>query len=188
MPVPTIRGIFVNSHVHAVRRAKGEEGVRQLEERYGKPILFGNEESVPVREEVKIIEIAFQILSEIPATAEQLTFEAGRFHFRNFITTPVGKFLFSFFKNDFKSVMLRAPSVANHIFEGVEFSSQDLGPTSVKVTMSNNDYPLGHFKGVFYEWMQQSLGHGTIHANETADRKFEYTMSWGRIKTSPVAS
>ena len=178
MPVPTIRGIFVNSHINAVRREKGDEGVRQLEKRYGKPVTFGNAERVPIREEVKIIEIAFQILGEIPATAEQLTFEAGRFHFRNFITTPLGKFVFSFFKNDLKSVMLRAPRVAEQVFEGIEFSSQDVGLNSVKVTMSNNDYPIGHFKGLFFEWMQQSVGRGTIQARETADGKYEYTLNW----------
>lgn len=181
MMTPTIRGVFVNSHVDAVRRSKGEEGIRALEERYGKPVRFGNTERVPVREEIKIIEIAFQILSEIPATAEQLTFEAGRFHFRNFITTPLGKFVFSFFKDSFKSVMLRATAVAEQIFEGVEFSTQDLGPTSVKVTMKNNDYPLGHFKGLFHEWMHQSMGQGRVQASETPDGAFEYVMTWDAI-------
>lgn len=183
--LPTIRGIFVNSHINAVRQIKGDDGVRELEERYGKPIRFGNAERVPVREEVKIIEIAFQILSEIPATAEQLSFEAGRFHFRNFITTPLGRFVFGFFKNNFKNVMLRSPSVAEQIFEGIEFSAQDLGLTSVKITIGNNDYPLGHFKGIFHEWMHQSIGQGSIQACETADGKFEYVMSWDASKPLP---
>jgi hypothetical protein len=52
------------------------------------------------------------------------------------------------------------------------------------VSIRNNDYPLGHFKEIFYEWMLQSMGCGTIQASETVDGSFEYTMSWDEIKQS----
>ena len=178
MQTPTIRGIFVNSHIDAVRRAKGEEGARILEERFGRPVRFGMMEPVPVRDEIKIIDLALDILYDASVPADQRDFEAGRLHFRNFSQTPLGEFLLSFFKNEFKSVMLRAPSIANHIFDGITFSSRELGPTVVKVIMSNSEYTPDHFRGLFSEWMQSAGLRGRVEVNTNENGDCEYTMRW----------
>ncbi|HET9131904.1 MAG TPA: DUF2378 family protein, partial [Terriglobia bacterium] len=104
--------------------------------------------------------------------------EAGRLHFRNFATTPLGEFLLTMFKDDFKLVMLRAPRVARSIFEGVTFTSKDLGPTVVQITMSSTAYPLEHFHGLFSEWMKFCGYRGAVDSEIAANGDFEYTMKW----------
>ena len=178
MQTATIRGIFVNSHVDAVRKLTGEEGVRLLEKRFGKSVKFGMMDPVPIRDEVKIIDLSLDILGDKPIPPDQRDFEAGRLHFENFSQTPLGEFLLSFFKNEFKLVMLRAPSIANHIFSGITFSSKELGPTVVAVTMSASDYAPEHFHGIFSEWMQYGGYRGRVEVAKLEHGDIEYTMRW----------
>ena len=178
MAKPTIKGIFVNSHINKVRKEKGEEGLKELEKKFGMSLKFGNLEDVPVREEVRLIECALEVLRGQPISDTERTFEAGRLHFINFSGTPFGRIIFSQFKNNFKMMMMNAPSIAGHVFKGVRFYSEEVGANSVKVTMENNDYPIDHFRGLFQEWMNFSGLDGTVEANETAPNRYEYLMSW----------
>jgi uncharacterized protein (TIGR02265 family) len=175
---PTIKGIFVNSHINAVKKAKGAEGVRALEKKYGKPLHFKNNQDVLIREEVKLIEAALEVLSSSPIPSSHLSFEAGKLHFRNFSTTPLARIIFSVFRKKFKLMMMQSENIAGHVFRGVRFSSENLGPKEVKVTMENNDYPIDHFKGLFQEWMIYSGCHGTVEAEETSPNRYEYVMRW----------
>jgi uncharacterized protein (TIGR02265 family) len=175
---PTIKGIFVNSHVKKVRQEKGEEGVSELESRFGGPINFGNFQDVPVRDEVRLIECALDVLRGTSVPEASRAFEAGRLHFQDFIDTPLGRIIFSQFKNNFKTVMMNSSSIAGHVFRGISFYSEEMGPKSVKVTLENNDYPIDHFKGLFQEWMNFSGLSGTVDAKETAPNRYEYTASW----------
>lgn len=173
---PTIKGIFVKSHIDSIKKAKGEDGLKLLEEKYGSPLIFKNADSIPVRDEVRLLECATEILSpDLPK--EQVSFEAGRLHFKDFLTTPFARILFPFFKNQFKTMMLQSHNIAGHIFEGVTFTAVDLGENSVKVIMKNNDYPLAHFQGLLQEWMNYSELHGNVEAVKRDDA-YEYTMKW----------
>jgi len=174
---PTIKGIFVKSHVEAVRREKGDEGLKLLEEKYAKPLNFKNSENVPLRDEVRLIEYALEILSDKPIPKEDFAYEAGKLHFRNFLTTPFAKILFPFFKNRFRLVTMQAHNIAGHVFEGVRFYSVGLADKSVKVVMKNNDYPIDHFRGFLQEWMEYSGLQGTVIA-EDKDGAYEYTLEW----------
>lgn len=178
MPKPTIKGIFVRSHIKALQDKKGEVAVTQLQKDFGKPIDFKNSDNVLISDEVKIIELCLDILSPTPVDFNKRAFEAGRLHFQNFVTTPLAKIIFPIFKNQFKLMMLNSDKIAGHVFQGVTFSSQELGPKSVKITMQNNDYPLDHFKGLFYEWMVFSGLKGDVEASESINNSYEYTLTW----------
>ncbi|MCI0532781.1 DUF2378 family protein [bacterium] len=176
---PTIKGLFVNSHVNAVRRAMGDEGVSDLERRYGRSCDFGNLDDVPVREEVKIIEHAFDILHSGHALSPQdRAFQAGRLHFQNFEATDFGKVLFSTLPRDFKLFMLRLTHLAPYVFQNVQFDSEDTGGKSIKVILHNNDYPLEHFQGLFYEWMVHFGLSGRVEAKKRDGGSYEYFMDW----------
>jgi uncharacterized protein (TIGR02265 family) len=174
---PRIKGIFVNSHVKALEAKKGPGAVRELAKRYGARVRFRNSEDVPVREEIKIIELALDIMSDSPVPSERRAFEAGRLHFRNFSGTPLARIIFSMFRTDFKLMMMQAPNIAGHVFKGVKFASADLGPKAVKVTMDNNDYPMDHFRGLFQEWLEFSGKTGHVTAQETSG-SYAYAMKW----------
>ncbi len=175
---PTIQGIFVMSHIDAVRRSKGRDGVLELERKLGKTLDFRATESVPIVEELRIIDAALDVLKTLPIPPLQRDYEAGRLHFRNFSTTPLGEFLLSIFREDFKIVMLRAPAIANLVFQGVTFSAIDTGPNMVRVTMSNAAYPLEHFHGLFSEWMRFSNLRGAVEATTGPGGECIYTMKW----------
>lgn len=175
---PTIRGIFINEHINKVRLLKGEEGVRELERRYGQPINFSNTENVPVREEIKILEAMLDIISDTPVPEEKRSYEAGRLHFKDFAETPLGRIIFSVFRGDFKTMMTKSQYIAEHVFKGIEFRPISTGEKSVVIHMSNADYPIEHFQGLFQEWMNYSGETGTVEAKKIDSGTYEYKLSW----------
>lgn len=177
-PGPSIRGIFVNSHINKVRQLKGEEGVKKLAERYGKRLEFTNTENVPVADEIKIIEAELDIISDTPVPSERRAYEAGRLHFKDFSETPLGRIIFSMFRKDFKTMMTKSQYIAEHVFRGLRFEPIDSGPKEAKIIMKNVNYPIEHFQGLFQEWMNFSGEKGTVEARETGPRKFEYHLIW----------
>src|ERR1041385_2095598 len=144
---PTIKGIFVMSHVRALERAKGHKAVLELVKKYGKRVRFKNSEDVPVREEVKIIELVLDLLSEKTIPYGKRELEAGKLHFKNFSKTPLGTLVLNMF--GYKNALLRAPWIASRVFRGVHFKTEELGQKKIRVTMENNDYSIEHFQGFF---------------------------------------
>lgn len=176
---PTIKGVFVTSHVDAVRKAKGAPGVKALESAFGRPVEFRATEDVPVRDEVRLIEHALDVLNGHSLAGRERAYEAGRLHFRDFTTTPWAKMVFGVFPRNFRYMMLHCSGIAEMVFRGVDFESEALGPKTVRVAMENADYPLEHFQGLFHEWMEYFGLTGTVDAKETAPGRYEYTMKWG---------
>ena len=174
---PTIKGIFVNSHINAVRREKGEAGVRELEKRYGSAIKFTNLEDVLVSDEISIIELALDIISNTSVPDGKRAFEAGRLHFQNFTTTPLAKIIFSTFTEP-KKMFLNSKYIAEHVFNGITFTSTDEGPNKVKVIMEGGHYPLDHFKGLFWEWINYFKLKPSIEAKQTSPERYEYLLQW----------
>lgn len=171
----------MNTHIKAVRAALGDAGVRELEIRYGKPLRFSNWEAVPVREEMKIIELALDLLNQTPVPPAERAYDAGRLHFRNFAASPLGRILFGALERDFKLVMLRSRFVAQHVFRHTRFFAADLGPTSIRISIENIDYPIEHFRGFFAEAMKFFNLDGIVTAVAIPSgptRRYEYTLSW----------
>jgi len=175
--VPRIRGIFVVSHVAALRARLGDDGVRQVAALYGCAPEFRAAELVPVREEVRLLECIVQVLHPDVPAAER-SFEAGRLHFRNFEGTPWARLLFGIFPRSFRFMVLHAGSIAERVFEGVRFEAEELGPDTMRVVMENGDYPMEHFRGLFHQWMESFGLTGTIVAQQTAPRRHEYVLQW----------
>jgi len=171
---PTIKGIFVISHVRALARAKGENAIHELVERCGRRVRFKNTDDVPVRVEVLIIENVLDMLAGKRIPPGRREFEAGRLHFKNFAETPLGRMVLLF---KFKSALMRAPWIAKRVFRGMEFSSKEMGRKMIQVTMGNNDYPLEHFQGFFKAWMQHAKLRGTVRAKELGE-EYIYTLKW----------
>jgi len=175
---PTIKGIFVNSHIKAVERLKGTEGLQRLARCYGKPVQFRNSDDIPIREEVAILECALDILRAPPVPASQRSFEAGKLHFKNFTTTPLARIIFTVFRPNLKLMLMQAQNIAGHVFQGVRFTSSELAPRSVKIVMENNDYPIDHFRGLFSQWVSFSGFTGRVDSREIAPGTFEYIITW----------
>ena len=175
---PTIKGIFVNSLVQAVRRQKGPEGLARLEAAMGRSLDFGDFDDVPIREEVRLIEAANDILREAPLPERERAFEGGRLHFRNFKGTPIARMMFAVFPRNYRYLILHTPSIAQRVFKGVAFEAREVGPRALEVVMGNNDYPLDHFRGLFQEWMDDFGYHGVVEGHESGPAQYTYLMRW----------
>lgn len=175
---PTIKGMFVNTHIEVLRQQRGEAGLLELEKRLGKRIYYKPFQDVPVRDELAIIELVLQILKGDSIPAKDLEYQAGRLHFENFSQTPYGRLILSQYKGKFKKAMLHSARIASYVFYGVKFESQDLGPGVIKVIMENNDCPIDHFRGLFSAWMEHAGLKGEIKAREIPPDTYEYLAMW----------
>jgi len=177
-PRPTIKGIFVKSHLRALERERGEEGLRELHRRFGRPLNYTNADDVPIADEVQILEHIVDMLSPTKLSQSERELEAGRLHFRNFATTPLWAITDSIFGGDTKKILMRSQYIAGYVFQDVTFVSEDLGPTTVRITMFNNDYPVEHFQGFFEEWLATAHVKGNVKAAAQGRGRYEYVISW----------
>ncbi len=177
-PRPTIKGIFVKSHIRALERERGEEGVRELERRMGHPINYSNTQDVPISDEVKILEHTVEIIAGEPVAQRERELEAGRLHFRNFSTTPLWNLTLQIFGTNPKFLLMQSSKIAGYVFQDVEFTSEDLGDRAVKITMFNNDYPLEHFQGFFEEWLRAEDLKPHVEAAAQGRGRYEYVVRW----------
>ncbi len=175
---PTIKGVFVKSHIRAVERVRGREGLIELHRRFGRPFNYSNDSNVPVADEVAILEHIVDMLSPRALSGPERSLEAGRLHFRDFSSTRLWKILQPLFKLNPKFVLMQSHAIAGYVFKHVEFASEDFGEHTVKITMFNNDYPLEHFKGFFEEWMYSFGLQASVEALERTRTRYEYVISW----------
>ena len=177
---PTIKGVFVNSHIQRLRKERGKSAVKELEERYGKSVKFSDTEDVPVKEEVKILEAIIDILEGPPVSLSKRSFEAGKLHFQNFSTTTFAKILFASIPKTpagFEKLLLNSEYIVNNVFKNTNFESQKSEDGTLTVTMGNNDYPIEHFHGLFSEWLNfWGLKDGKVEAKELEGNRYEYTF------------
>ncbi len=177
-PRPTIKGVFVKSHIRAVERVRGHEGVNELHRRFGRPLNYGNADNVPIADEVAILEHIVDMFASHPLTPSERALEAGRLHFRDFRSTPLWNIIGPIFGLSPKFLLMRSGVIAGYVFKGIEFITQDMGGNTVKITMFNNDYPIEHFKGFFEEWLSSFDLKPRVEAAAHTRGRYEYTMSW----------
>jgi uncharacterized protein (TIGR02265 family) len=174
--IPTIKGIFVMSHVDALERVAGEEGMAELVRRMGRRVRYGSNDDVPVREEIEILEHVHDIVSGKPSYPRERSVGAGRLHFKNFSETPLGEVILAL--TNFKTALLKSGWIAGRVFRGIEFIPEELGDRSVRIIMKNNDYAIDHFKGFFEAWMESSGLHGSVTASDKKESGYEYVLLW----------
>lgn len=175
---PTIKGVFVKSHIRGLERARGRSGLIELQRRFGRPVHYGNTDNVPVKDEVEILEHIVDMYSQTPLSRDERATEAGRLHFRDFKTTTLGSIISPFFGLSPKLVFMQCPAIGGYVFRNVEFIAQDTGEHAVKIILFNNDYPLEHFKGFFEEWLSAFDLTGTVTARASGSTRYEYDIEW----------
>ncbi len=177
-PRPTIKGLFVNSHIRALEAERGHDGIRELQKRLGYPARFKSTDDVPVADEIKILEYIVDITTPTLLSPDEREREAGRLHFRNFSTTILWTLVQQIFGTNFKFLVMQSSRIASWVFRGIEFASDDLGEKRVRITMFNNDYPLAHFHGFFEQWLKVAGTEGSVEASADTRDRYEYVISW----------
>lgn len=179
--VPLIKGIFINSHIESLRALKGDEAVHELQARIGKFDGFNALDDYPVRMEIEVLETVLDLLHYY-VDPDERSFEAGRLHFRNFSQTAYGAMILGLApktSDGFRMLLLHAGAIARFVFHYTNFSAQELSAREVRIVMENNDYPIDHFRGLFYEWaLMWGFPDARVEAEETAPRRYEYTIRW----------
>jgi len=178
--VPTIKGIFVNSHIAIVRKKKGDEGLRKLEKLFGKFPKYTNYQDIPVSEEVKLLECALQVVSDKPVPKDEISFEAGRLHFNDFTMTPLAKILFKAFHDP--EMLLRMGYIAEHVFVGIKFTPKRMAPNKISAIMHGGIYPLDHFKGFFHAWIEYLGYQAFVEADKLGPETYQYSITWTKKK------
>jgi uncharacterized protein (TIGR02265 family) len=181
----TIKGVFVQSHVRALRERAGDQAVEELARRFGAPVRFAALQDVPVRDEVRIIELTLDLMSEHglvgPARAEA----AGRLHLTNFSRTTLGSMLLNTgprTPKGFISLLMSAPTIARSVFAGSNFNTKEHQDCLV-VTIDNCDYPPEHFAGFFNEWMRVwGLEDSRTEVHNPRPGTYEYRLYFSRAK------
>lgn len=177
-PRPTIKGIFVKSHIRGLERERGAEALRELERRMGESLAYKNTDNVPISDEVRILEHIVDMLSTEPLSQKEREIEAGRLHFRNFSTTPLWTLVDTLLGSNPKFILLQSAKIAGYVFQDVEFTAEDLGERQVRITMFNNEYPIEHFAG-FFEALLESFGFKpSVSARMRTEARYEYDVSW----------
>lgn len=180
---PTIKGLFVKTHVRAIKKKRGPLGLRTLQAQFGKPLKFGAWQNIPVADEVKLINCAVVLYSDQRINPEKLDYEAGRFHCQNFLTTPLAKTVMKRLGKNFKLMMLLASKVAGQVFRGLKAEAEDLGENKVKIVFTNSGYPVEHFAGFFEEWMSYLGLLGIARGEELEPGNIKYIMTWKEKET-----
>lgn len=176
-PEPTIRGLFVMSHINALEAERGSDGIVELMTRYGKQIRFSAFENVPVREEVRIIEHVLDILDP-DVTPDTRAFRAGKLHFKNFSNTELGGLILPLFRSNIRAFLMNANHIAGYVFSGVRFISEERGQGNIRIVMENNDYPLDHFAGFFQAALEYGNLEGTVTAQDMGNQRYSYEIRW----------
>lgn len=177
-PRPTIKGLFVQSHIKALERERGPEGLVELLRRTGKPHHYASTDNVPVVEEVELLECIVDMTSPVRLSDEERRYEAGRLHLRNFATTTMWTLLEQLIGRNLKFLFMQSSWIGAWVFSGITFGSEDLGGHRVRITMSHSVYPITHFKGFFEQWLHELGVHGTVDALERATGEHAYTIAW----------
>jgi uncharacterized protein (TIGR02265 family) len=175
---PTIKGFFVGSHIKAVKKQKGKQGLKELEKEYGKPLTFGRFSNIPVVDEVRLIDCALKIILGLSVPKEDWHRTAGNFHFQNFIRTFYGRAILSVFRKQLKPILMNSRGITRLVFKNMPFSSKNLGQNRIQVTIENNYYPLEHFTGFFEGWLSYANFVGIVRAEDLGSRAHAYTITW----------
>lgn len=178
--IPTIKGLFVNSHVATLQRRMGNAAVEELARRFGGPVHFGAFESVPLRSEMELLEHSMDIMQPGAWSGSAHRAEAGRLHFRNFCDTPLGSALMRSLPHtpgSFRTLLHNTPSIARIVFDGLIFESVDVHE-GMTLTVINCDYSPEHFRGFFEEWMHQWGITGSVRARTLSEGVCEYRLSF----------
>ncbi len=175
---PTIKGLFVKTHLKVLEKQQGSVGLQALEEKCGKPLRFSSWANIPISDEVEIINCILQMISNPEVPGSRLDYEAGRFHFENFLTTPLAKGVMARFGKNFNLMMLIVGKIAGRVFRGVKVGSEILGENKVKIFMENWPYPLEHFEGFFEAWLSHLGLMGIARGAVLDDGNIEYVITW----------
>ncbi len=182
---PTIEGLFVNSHLRAFSRERGSEGLAELLRRTGHEHHYASTDDVPVVDEIQLLECIVDITSPVSLSHEERQAEAGRLHLRNFSTTTMWTLVEQLIGRNLKFLFMQSSWIGAWVFTGIQFTSEDLGENRVRITMSNSEYPIAHFKAFFEQWLHELSVDGTVDAAELIPRRHTFTISW---QTEPQLS
>jgi len=181
----TIKGLFVNSHVTALRKKMGDEAVDELKRLFGRPVRFEAFAAVPIHDEVHILELALDLMNDRALAGSERAEAAGALHFTNFAQTPLGGALMRSLPHtpgSLRILLHNAPSIARIVFAHTEFRCEDYNKDII-ITINNCDYPLEHFQGFFGEWMSYwGLTGATVSAKVVDPGVHEYQLSFGALR------
>lgn len=175
MEEQTVKGVFLKNLVETLRRTKGPEGLKLLEERMGN-IQYSSFKNYPLSLLVKLLNIAVEIQDGKYSKEGMITF--GKMAFTIYAESVIGKTMFALFANDIKKAALGVQTALNTVTTNFPVEVTELADNKVSIRMSKNPHPIEYYEGLWTAAVTYFNQEGTVEAKELAANDYEYIISW----------
>jgi uncharacterized protein (TIGR02265 family) len=177
-PQDTVRGVFFNGALSAVRKLGDEEGVRRCLEASGEQ-KFLDFFSYPLEAFLRLLACAARRLGMRLGCIEAALRELGRQANADFLASPVGRAAVLLSSGSPRRLMNSAPDIYR---QSMSFGVREVvwtGPTRGRVRLHGDLLPSACHEGVLEALLQAAGGRGVRVAREwTQGLDAEYAFSW----------
>jgi uncharacterized protein (TIGR02265 family) len=173
---PTVKGFFLKGVVDEVKRQKGKEGLKRLEELMGGPAHFAPFKDYPMKDMLKLYDSVAELLFGENNDDTQL--EVGKLTVTVYTNSIVGKTMLSLLGRDIKKTALSLPRIFDTVGSGFEFETEDLGPQKVKIRIKNDPFNIHFRKGMFMAGVEAFGRQPTIVERTLGPGDYEFEIEW----------
>ncbi|QRN99925.1 DUF2378 family protein [Archangium violaceum] len=177
-PEDTMRGVFYNGILDAVRQLGSEDAVRRCLEACGESgfLDFFN---YPYSSFIRLLYTAARLLSDKYGGFEQALAAMGHYAATRYYTSPVGRALQLMFMNDPKRLISNLPMASKMAAAGsqceVRLTDQKSGVVIYRHDLLPRPYIVGGFLGTFESIHTKGL---KVDVRVLGPLDTEYTFSW----------
>jgi len=172
----TTKGIFLKSMVDAVRKEKGPEGLKELEEIFG-DIHFAGFKDYPGEVDKRLNKAVIKVIygEETPEAWR----EFGKLGFRTYADSIIGKTMFSLLGNDLRRIALAVERVFNTVTSGYQISVEEVSESEIRIRIKNTHENREYLKGLFVAAVEHFGEKGKVTSRVFGEEDYEYSVKWG---------
>ena len=175
---PMIRGKYVRSHLKSIESDYGPNVATALRKRFVDRLAIRKREFVPIQLDNELFGATVDLLHAEQFAPERRSYEAGRLHFRAFSKGMLWQIVSGIFGKNLRLLLQQSPLVTAGIYRDVQFSAEPYGERSGLITITNQGYPLEHFRGFFEEYLAGSGFNGYVEVQRLDGNRIAYHISW----------
>jgi uncharacterized protein (TIGR02265 family) len=177
-PADSVRGMFLNAILGAVRGLGNVEALRRCQEACGEP-EYVDFLSYPVSDTLRLLSAAVEAMVGRNGGSEGALRLLGRRAGADLLETAAGKTLALFSRGDARRVLSSLPSVYRVSLSFGERTVEWTGPKSGRVTFKRDFLPAAFHEGVLLELLERVEIKGSrVRGRQVGTLDSEYDISW----------
>lgn len=170
------KGIFLKAVVKYVSDAKGEAGIKLLEQNIGQSLQFSSIKSYPVSLLTKLHHEAAKII--YGKLDDEAMFKLGKLSVSTYTNSLLGKTMFSLLGNNFRTIAMSAAKMYKSVTSGIEVETKELQENKIKITIRNDPFEISYSEGLFTTITKQFGFTPTIISKKLNDTDNEFILEW----------